>query len=112
MATSKMIEQASRGPYKPGVAPQVSGNDEVTLHMPRAARDVEEAERLASARQAVRMAYGRHACPELPACEVHGRKRCDCNPCHDPRHPVDAALAADAVSALGLTDVEVAGHGA
>jgi hypothetical protein len=112
MATSKMIEQASRGPYKPGVAPQVSGNDEVTLHMPRAAQDVEDAERLTSARQVVRMAYGRHTCRELPACEVHGRKRCDCNPCQDPRHPDDTALAADTVSALGLADVEVAGRGA
>jgi len=109
LATSKMIDQASRGPYKPGVSPKVSGDDDVTLHMPRASQDVEEAERGQAARTVVRMLLGRHSCPRLPACPTHGRELCDCHPCNDPRHDDDAAHAAEAVRAHGL-DVRGVGH--
>jgi hypothetical protein len=103
MATSDMIDQASRGPYKPGVSPKVSGDDDVTLHMPRASQEVEEAERGKAARTVVRMLLGRHSCPQLLACPAHGRERCDCEPCHHPAHAEDAALAGEALRSFGLS---------
>lgn len=102
MATSKLIEQASHRP-RGAVAPKIGSEDEVTLHMPRATREVEEAERGRAARTVVRMLLGRHACPRLPACEVHGRESCGCNPCHHPDHAEDAALAGEALESFGLS---------
>jgi hypothetical protein len=105
-----MIDQASRGPYKPGVSPKIGSADDVALHMPLASQDAEEAERGKAARTVVRMLLGRHNCPRLPACPTHGRELCDCHPCNDPRHHEGAAVAADAVRALGLDDGRGVGH--
>jgi hypothetical protein len=98
-----MIEQASRGPRKPGVSPKIGSEDDVALHMPRASQDAEEAERGRAARTVVRMLLGRHDCPRLPACEAHGQKACDCHPCRHPDHAEDAALAGEALQSFGLS---------
>jgi hypothetical protein len=92
-----MIDQASRGPYKPGVSPKVSGDDDVVLHMPRAAQDVEEAERRAAGRQVMRMALWRHDCADLDACLKHGS-----GPCAHLEHAADWTLAVDVLRAIGL----------
>jgi hypothetical protein len=104
MATSKMIEAAARGPAKPGVSAAVHRAADAALYRPRSPGDAEEAERLTTIRQVIRMALGRHDCARLPACPEHGQGRCACNPCRHPQHGDDAALAAASLRALGLVD--------
>lgn len=104
MATSKMIEAAARGPAKPGVSAAVHRAADAALYRPRSSGDVEEAERLTTIRQVIRMALGRHDCARLPACPAHGQGRCKCNPCRHPRHGDDVALAAGTLRGLGLVD--------
>ena len=79
-----------------------------TLYKP--VGSAEDVERGKAARTLLRMALGRHTCPALPACPTHGRKPCDCNPCTDPNHAADKALADEARRAFGLVDEPRATH--
>ena len=110
MATSKMIEAAARGPAKPGVSPTVQIAANAALHQPRGSAEVEEAERLTTIRQVIRMALGRHDCAKLPACPAHGQVQCECNPCRHPQHADDMALAAGTLRGLGLVDESRSTH--
>lgn len=104
MATEAMIDMAARGPSKPGVSKTFHGKAHALLWQASSPEDVEAAERSKAARSVVRLALGRHACPALAACPVHGRDVCGCAPCSDQRHQVDAESVLPALRLLGLAE--------
>lgn len=106
MATESMIAAACRNPTR---AVGIS-NPDATLYRPRGYEDVEAEERAKAARSVVRMALGRHSCPDLAACARHGRELGRRRACKHPQHVVDMAVALEVLEALGLKDGGLTTH--
>lgn len=104
MATSKMVEVAAHT-AKPG--PSILGNADALLMHRRGDEDAEARELTQVRRVVVRMALGRHACPELPACPTHGQAACSCTPCTHPGHGDDLRAGAETLRLLGLADADL-----
>lgn len=105
MATEYHLDVAAARPFKPG-GPQASphGARDALLYRPRTREDTAGEEARRAARVVVRLALGRHNCPRLTRCDVHGDAVCDCRPCTSKQHEDDVAFALAALRVAGLAE--------